>query len=93
MVSVLLRDTWQCQESRLMIRNRGRQVLLAFTSWLTRDVSEHPTLHKTAPHNKESFGIKCQQRQGWEILPQILLQKSKSLAVAHLQVTYYFSAK
>lgn len=31
----------------------------------------HLTLRKIAPHNKETSGIKCQQHQGGETLPQI----------------------
>lgn len=45
------------------IANREGEIRLAFTSWLTRDIVEHPTLYKTAPCNRESLESNVNNRE------------------------------
>lgn len=40
-----------------------------------RDAAEHPTSHRTVPHNEFSIP-KCRQRQGWESLMWCIISKS-----------------
>lgn len=43
-------------------RNAGRHRCTTGIWWVEiRDAAKHPTMHRTAPHNKELSSKKCQQ--------------------------------
>lgn len=46
------------------------EVVVGFWHWgvKTRGAAQHPSMHRTASHDKKWPGLKCQEYQGWETL-------------------------
>lgn len=56
-------DIWQCLKSFWVVTTEGRGA--TSISWAEARDAVKPTMYRTAPHNKESSGAKCQQYWGW----------------------------
>lgn len=56
----MFRDMFSC-------RDWDRRKCATGVEWVeARNATEHPTVHRTVPQNKELSGPKCQPCQGWE---------------------------
>lgn len=56
-------DIWQCLKSFWVVTTEGRGA--TSISWAEARDAAKPIMYRTAPHNKESSGTKCQQYWGW----------------------------